>query len=157
MYSFVDADSNLVTRNYYLNDSKVDVRFGSAIKNKFGLGNMILGLDLLVGYSKLNDNMIEYKTHINDTMYYGRADSLTTITTMSYPSVDYGNLGLDISLAYQLNLGNNFLLNLEYAPEVNFNFLIKKKGDIHSSEYDYSDYYLDVAFNRFYIMLLYKF
>ncbi len=155
MYSFVDADSNLITRNYYLDYQKVDFRFGSGVKNKLGFGEMVLGIDIIVGYAGITDNLLEYTVSQNDTLVYGN-DS-TSMQIFSLPGADYLNGGLDISLSYQIPLGDHFLLNVEYAPEVNFNYLVKERAGLHSSDYDYNSYYLDAAFNRFYLNVVYKF
>lgn len=155
MYSFVDADSNLVTRNYYLDYQKLDFRFGSGMKNKLGFGEMILGIDIIVGYAGITDNLLEYSVSQHDTLIYGN-DS-TSYQVFSLPAADYLNGGLDISLSYQIPLGEHFLLNVEYAPEVNFNYLVKERAGLHSSDFDYNTYYLDAAFNRFYLNVVYKF
>ena len=155
MYSFVDADSNLVTRNYYLDYQRVDFRFGSGVKNKLGFGEMVLGIDIIVGYAGITDNLLEYTAPQNDTLVYGN-DS-TSAQVFSLPCADYLNGGLDISLSYQISLGDHFLLNVEYAPEVNFNYLVKEREGLHSSDYDYNNYYLDAAFNRFYLNVVYRF
>ncbi len=155
MYSYVDADSNLVTRNYYLDYQKVDFRFGSGVKNKFGFGEMVLGVDIIVGYAGITDNLLEYTVPQNDTLGYS-SDS-TSAQLFSLPSADYLNGGLDISLSYQILLGDYFLLNIEYAPEVNFNYLVKKRTGLHTSNYNYNTYYLDANFNRFYLNVVYKF
>ena len=155
MYSFVDADSNLITRNYFLDYQKVDFRFGSGMKNKLGFGEIMLGIDIIVGYAGITDNLLEYSVSQNDTLIYG-SDSTST-QVFSLPSADYLNGGLDISLSYQIPLGDHFLLNVEYAPEVNFNYLVKERAGLHSSDYDYNVYYLDAAFNRFYLNVVYKF
>jgi len=155
MYSFVDADSNLITRNYYLDYQKVDFRFGSGMKNKLGFGEMVLGIDIIVGYAGITDNLLEYSVSQHDTLVYGN-DS-TNYQVFSLPAADYINGGLDISLSYQIALGTHFLLNVEYAPEVNFNYLFKERIGLHSSDFDYNNYYLDAAFNRFYMNVAYKF
>jgi len=155
MYSFVDTDSNLITRNYYLDYQKVDFRFGSGVKNKLGFGEMILGIDIIVGYAGITDNLLEYSVSQHDTLVYGN-DSIN-YQVFSLPAADYLNGGIDISLSYQIALGKHFLLNMEYAPEVNFNYLIKERVGLHSSDFDYNNYYLDAAFNRFYLNVVYKF
>ncbi len=155
MYSFLNADSNLVTRNYYLDYQKLDFRFGSGMKNKLGFGEMVLGIDIIIGYSGITDNLLEYTVPQKDTLYYGNDSTVTQL--FSLPGADYLNGGLDISLSYQIPIGNHFFLNVEYAPEVNFNYLVKQRTGLHSSNFDYNTYYLDAEFNRFYLNVMYKF
>ena len=157
MYTYLDADSNLVTRDYYINYDKVDLRAGSGIKNKLGSGEMILGIDLIFSYSEITDNLIEYKVAATDSLHYGNDSTSTVSQVFSLPGASYIGGGLDISISYQIPLGNRFFLNVEYAPEVNFNYLLEKENSLHTSDYKYNDYYLDAYFNRFYFNLIYKF
>ena len=148
---YINEENNLTTRTYEESNNRLDARFGLSKNNDIGFGKIKLSFDIILGYNATLTNILENIDYMSNGEVEGFGVSEYTNSEAQFIST-----GIDFSIAYEINLSEQFALNLEYVPEIVFNSKINEKVDQKNLIPSYKNY-LDTDLKVFHLNILYRF
>ena len=147
-YSFYNESKDFVVLTKEEYDAAINIRFGIGQSYNTGLGRMCLRSNLIIGYLKNNKDYLEfvsYKNENNETEGYGSGNFV-------YSSIGYFTTGIDVEIAYEIDLNKHFTLGIEYVPELIFLTKVSEENNIENNSYDYfvASNFRNIRLNIFY-------
>ena len=148
---YINEENNITTRIYEESNNRLDARFGLSKNNDIGFGKIKLSSDIILGYNVSLTSVLENIDYLSNGEIVGFGVSEYTNSEAQFIST-----GIDLSIAYEINLSEQFALNLEYAPEIVFNSKVNEKVDQKNLISSYKNY-LDTDLKVFHLNILYRF